>query len=194
MVAAKGATTTAPGVWPSLYKQLGVNYRWSSIIVDEQPNNAIHEEMPAYLPQDNIELRAGDRAPDASNLVPLNSAGSASTSLFRIFRPTLHTIMLVNPTADQLSAVVSAFVTVSQELVHKIVIRTPEQTETLDSSNVNEVLVDTCGHAYDAYHPAQQGFRMFVVRPDGVIGAITREVSGLQRYFRTVFSSRSSDM
>jgi hypothetical protein len=171
-----------------VYKQLGVSYRWSSIVTDEQPKSSYGEKIMAYLPEDNMELRAGDRAPDASNLVCLDSTKSASTSLFQILQPTRHTIVLFDPTPDQLSAVVSAFATISKELVQKIVIRTPEHTEILNPSNIDGIFVDTCGHANAAYHPAKQGFRMFIVRPDGVVGAIAREVSGLQKYFASVFS------
>ncbi|KAI0691495.1 monooxygenase [Cytidiella melzeri] len=180
-----------PVAWDAMYRQLGINYRWSSIVVDEQPSlQSDGPDMPAYLPADNTDLRAGDRAPDATGLVALSSQTSTPISLFDIFAPTRHTILLFDPTAEQIEA---ANTTVSssripKDLLHVIGILPSQHAPRFDLCGGNEVLVDTGSHAFSAYHPIQQGFHIFVVRPDGALGAILKNASGLQKYLQRVFA------
>ncbi|KAH9911199.1 uncharacterized protein B0H18DRAFT_385348, partial [Fomitopsis serialis] len=79
-------------------KQLGINYRWSSILVDEihavDAEEAKRETVDAYGALGGDGLHAGDRAPDAPALVDLKSGGAEPTSLFNIFAPTHHTVLL----------------------------------------------------------------------------------------------------
>ncbi|KAI0691493.1 FAD binding domain-containing protein [Cytidiella melzeri] len=179
-----------PAMW-SLYRQLGVNYRWSSIVVDEQPSpDPSSNEMLAYLPDDNTELRAGDRAPDAPGLVPLSSNTATSTSLFDIFRPTRHTVLLFDPTAEQVEAVKETLASsrIPKDLLHTTVILPSQHGPNSEFSGVDEVLVDTSANAYSAYHPVQQGFNIFVVRPDGVLGAVLKGADGLRKYLNGIFT------
>ncbi|KAI0691494.1 FAD binding domain-containing protein [Cytidiella melzeri] len=174
-------------VWPALYKQLGVNYRRSSIVVDEQP--ALDPtEMAAYLPEDNTELRAGDRAPDATSLVALSSDTRAPTSLFNTFKPSRHTILLFEPTAELIEATEATLASISKGLVYVVAILPLQHASSAVSSSVDEVFVDTGSHAFSAYHPAQQGFHVFVVRPDGVLGAVVKDNVGLREYVKRVFA------
>ena len=100
---------TSPVVQSGLFRQLGVNYRWSPIVVDEQPGDtSSDQELAAYLPEDKSVLRAGDRASDAPQLVPYGAAVTAPTSLFEFFKPTRHAILLFNPSAEQVHDVVTS--------------------------------------------------------------------------------------
>lgn len=58
-----------------------------------------------------------------------------------------------------------------------------EEDQTVDA----EVLIDEAGHAYGGYVVETQEAKAVVVRPDGVVGAIARGVTGLKRYFECVF-------
>ena len=72
--------------------QFGVNYRWSSVVVDERtpkPKNA--QDVDPYGAGSDGTLRAGDRAPQAPGLV---TASAGETSLFDLFGPGHHTVLL----------------------------------------------------------------------------------------------------
>ncbi|KAI0821141.1 monooxygenase [Irpex lacteus] len=175
-----------------LFKQLKVNYRWSSIVVDQQPRDVGSDQMAAYLPQEDTELRAGDRAPDAPGLVPLQSGTldrNAATSLFDIFCPTYHTLLLFEPAEGLVGGVEHALASLPQELFRKVLILSPGTTLSTSHNDGSgfTVLVDTDGHASAAYHPTRRGFSLIVVRPDGAIGAILKDVEGLQRYLGGIF-------
>jgi hypothetical protein len=43
-------------------------------------------------------------------------------------------------------------------------------------------------HAYSAYLLANQESGIFVVRPDGILGAIVDSMEGLERYLKLVFA------
>lgn len=170
---------------PDIFRQLGVNYRWSSIVVDEQGASSTGEEMAAYLPSDSVELRAGDRAPDAPGLKLFSRDVK---TLFSIFKPTRHTLLLFDPVADGLQAVFSALPAIHKGVFHSVVILSSENTG--DESSISklkeadEVLVDTEGHAFAAYHPVKDGFRVFIVRPDGVLGAVVKGSAGVEKYLK----------
>ncbi|KAF8891790.1 FAD binding domain-containing protein [Infundibulicybe gibba] len=86
--------------------QLGVNYRWSSIVVDEQSKDYIpsgddtngdqkqvvqFDDVDPYGKRTDGRLRAGDRAPDACDL--FDPRTGTTTRLFNIFGPTHHTVV-----------------------------------------------------------------------------------------------------
>ncbi|KAI6018038.1 hypothetical protein PISMIDRAFT_681821 [Pisolithus microcarpus 441] len=50
-----------------------------------------------------------------------------------------------------------------------------------------EVLVGHAGHAYRGYIAESQEVKIIIVRPDGVVGANVRGVTGLARYLEGVF-------
>ena len=177
----------------TVYKQLSVNYRCSSIVVDQQADRPKHTE--AYLPDDDKELRAGDRAPDAPNLIPLRSNGlvnSEATSLFDLFHPNHHTLLLYDPKADKIKAVSDIIMSMPKDFLHTFVILPPDNVPQASSPSIGipgvSVLVDTQGHAHSAYHPVHEGLNMFVIRPDGVIGAILKDEEGLKKYFKTILA------
>lgn len=175
---------------PSIFTQLGVNYRWSSIVVDEQDGSSSGEEMAAYLPESNVELRAGDRAPDAPGLKLLAKADGDSepTSLFAIFKPTRHTALLFDVTEEQAQGILDALSAVPTGTFHTIAILSSEQ-ETADRGKVNEALVDKGGHAFAAYHPVKAGFKVFLVRPDGALAAVVKGREGVEKYLEAVFKA-----
>ena len=79
-------------VRPQHLLQPGVNYRWSPIVLEGRTTlegDTTAEKNP--YGQDSGRLRAGDRAPEAPGLV---DADGHETSLLRIFKPQMHTIMV----------------------------------------------------------------------------------------------------
>ncbi|KAI6154838.1 FAD binding domain-containing protein [Pisolithus tinctorius] len=205
-------------------QMLGVNYRTSPIVVDEfapTPMAGVAVAHSAYGDTQEGVLRAGDRAPDAPELVPVISLGRASpnvssgsqpngmigsTRLFDIFASTHHTVIMFIPSLavpDLRSVLVALDKSVRKGLVRRIVVL-PEPSSEADgrvgrtiegNQGIDaEVLVDQAGHAYRGYIVEKQEVKVVVVRPDGVVGAIVHGAAGLARYFEGVFGKAEEGM
>lgn len=207
----------------TVFKQLRVSYRWSSIVVDQQHTDKPGQGGPAYLPDEDKELRAGDRAPDAPGLRILfvsvassevSSNGRGTTSLFNIFHPARHTLLLfsrdLQTSQEQLKEVEVALAAypLARETFRIVVIlpssfASTATTPSIGGSTSTVVLVDVDNHAHNVYqlmHDTRT--RIIVVRPDGGIGAVLHDggdmnvedskskggvEEGLKRYLKGVF-------
>ena len=171
---------------PKILHQLGVNCRWSPIIVDEQPEAKDAAYAGAYLEEDPSVLFAGDRAPDAPVAVCHANEVPKETTLFKLFGPTHHTV-LIFPNGDQdlqlLSDVLYKYP--AGEVVSVAVYAKGTAPAALAITDV--VAIDHDGHAFSAYPPVAAEFRVVVVRPDGVVGAVVRGAAGVQQYFDGIF-------
>lgn len=164
----------------------GINYRFSTLVVDERDTQPLDNQVArarAYEGYDGAPVRAGDRAPEAPGLVHLDGT---ETSLFKLFKTNLHTI-LVFSAADR-EQVVNEILHASEgypgDIVQTILIS--------DGSAKNfEVLtfIDRDGYARDAYSVRGNEVDVVVVRPDGIIGALAVDASGLARYFSKVLNT-----
>ncbi|KAF9239162.1 FAD binding domain-containing protein [Melanogaster broomeanus] len=151
---------------------LGINYRFSPIVRDE-----FSEDGPEGV------LVAGDRAPDAPGL-RLN-ADDGATSLFAVFSPKLHTVLVFGPDVESAADVIDALSTYPRTALHLVVVL-PQASETTVISEV-DVLVDEAGHAYRGYLAAKGERRVVAVRPDGVVGAMVHGAEGVTAYFEKIF-------
>ncbi|KAF7793060.1 hypothetical protein EIP86_004165 [Pleurotus ostreatoroseus] len=181
---------------PFILHQLGVHCRSSPLVVDEQPEFADAKKAPPYLDADPTILFAGDRAPEAPALRVIARAGSVvqdpeETSLFQTYIPTQHTAVVFAHAADeeQLNVIMLAIHTVPKGAIQVAVVLPKETTsagpQTVEGADL--VVVDTLGHAAKAYPPAAKGFQVFVIRPDGVVGAIVKGGEGVKKYIEGVF-------
>lgn len=155
--------------------QLGVNYRASPIVVDDfLPKDSEGIAVDPYGKGVEVgPIRAGDRAPDSPGLV----SSSGTKSLFDVFGATSHTI-LVFGSALLVDGLIGKY---SAKLFSTVVILLKG-----NMANTMDVFVDSEGHAFKAYNP-EGGDRIVVVRPDGYVGAITRDVHGLEIYLNSIF-------
>lgn len=179
----------------AVFRQLGVNYRWSSIVVDEQEGDNTGEELAVYLPSGSGMLRAGDRAPEASGLLQYapGRVSQSSISLFSIFKPTHHTVLLFYPTVEHAQRAIGLLPKTAREAFRFVVILSSELAATFPTDtlvSVDYVLLDAQGHASAAYRPVKSGFKTIAVRPDGVIGAIVKTFEGFEKYL-TMFSGHT---
>jgi hypothetical protein len=172
--------------------QLGVNYRWSSIVVDQSTDSGMGPKSRKIYSAYDVGVggirQAGDRAPDASGLVevkPDNQKSSDSTRLFKLLSPARHTVLIFAEVAD-VHATLAAIAKYHKDLVRAVVIIRPGITNTIQDAAC-DVFEDRDGHAYDAYRGAEGANAIAVLRPDGVLGALVRDVSWLERYFRAIF-------
>ncbi|KAH9920920.1 monooxygenase [Fomitopsis serialis] len=162
-------------------KMLGINYRWSSIVLDER--NPYMENCPQdpYGVEAGDMVRAGDRAPDAPGLVPIEGG---ETSLFKIFGPTRHAVLLFagRDSAEEVVRVLGKIKEYPADAVRSVVIYPRGALpEVIDDADM--VVFDSEQHAFVDYCCSDDDLTVVIVRPDGVVGA--------SRYFRAVFSALS---
>ncbi|KAJ6495427.1 FAD binding domain-containing protein [Mycena sanguinolenta] len=165
---------------------LGVNYRWSSIVVDEQDE----ENATEAAPRDPYGIRtrglkAGDRAPDAPELKDVR--GGEAVRMFDVFDASRHTVLVFSSSTPERDAALLAQVSrYPQDLLRCVALVQSDFLGTATKA-FDMVLEDTQGHAHANYN-FEGGCEIAVVRPDGVIGAIVRGPEGVERYFNQVFT------
>lgn len=192
--------------------QLGVNYRWSSIVVDERKAIEAEREVEedAYLEdfqfddeedeEENLDsygvdhdgrLRAGDRAPDSSGLKVRSPVRLAKQQfqLFQIFASSHHTILIFSDLAD-LRDVLRVCSMYPKDVIRTVVITRAKKHVPLDTISADFILDDCDGHAHASYCPTGV-CGIVVVRPDGVVGAIAQGPTGMNRYFRGIFTAKT---
>ena len=169
-------------------RQLGVNYRWSSIVVDERtPKPCGHQDVDPYGSGTDGSLRAGDRAPEAPGLVLVGDG--AQTSLFDVFGPSHHTVLLFNLSAELMTERLLAKMKAYPAGLIKTVEVFPQG---MSGSRVigqpDVAVVDEDGYAFAGYQVTQEHPTIVIVRPDGYVGGIVYGLPGVEKYFTSVFA------
>lgn len=177
--------------------QLGVNYRWSDIVIDERtPKPSVAEgAYGAITGPENSIVRAGDRAPDAPGLVVLTSSEhnvAGTTRLFDVFRTACHTVLLFVPSALTAKRATAPFFDALRRCaagtVRTVVILSSGSEDVVQLPCADLVVVDKEGHARVGYATAgATGVVAIIVRPDGVVGGIVLGGDGVGQYFRGIF-------
>jgi hypothetical protein len=167
--------------------QLGVNYRWSSIVIDEEKeqHGTAMEKPDGYGVEANKFLQAGDRAPDAPGLIMRTE--DVGTRLFKSFKSQRHTVLIFSDKVDYKSAI-AGLEKYPADLVHRVIISKPGDGVIIADGMDCDVFKDRDGYAYEAYKGA---LGIFVIRPDGVVGARVRGSDGLHRYFQAILVGNS---
>ncbi|KAF7798988.1 hypothetical protein EIP86_010217 [Pleurotus ostreatoroseus] len=174
-----------PEVRSKIFHQLGVNCRWSSVVVDEQPEAKDVANAGAYLPEDPTVLYAGDRAPEAPGLVNTGDARAETTSLFSVYGPTHHTVLVFTTKVEEATSVIDVLKQYPEGIAKTAVVL-PQRAQRFVVPGADLTLLDQVGVAYEAYPPAGKEWPIIVVRPDGVVGAVVKGAEGVQRYFSHV--------
>ncbi|KAJ7637696.1 FAD binding domain-containing protein [Mycena polygramma] len=164
---------------------LGVNYRGSSIVLEEEGDAAV--ESNAYAKAEGGRVEAAYRAPDAPGLVHMGSDNDAPTRLFAIFRASVHTVLIFGGDAAARAPVADVLGKLHKDMVHSVVVLTQGKTSAEDASSFVTVLEDQAGHAYRGYGLDAGELTVVIVRPDGVVGAVVSGAEGVKAYFRKIF-------
>jgi hypothetical protein len=165
---------------------LGINCRFSSIVLDEFTPPVEGKPVNAYGVLDEGHLEAGDRAPDAPELLHIQLEKSDVTTLFNIYRPWYHTIIVFAPSLTDAFPILAAL-EYDKNVVRSAVVVPSTAPAAHVASPADVVLLDQEGHAYAAYLVEATQTKVFVIRPDGVIGAIVHGAEGAKRYFSKIF-------
>lgn len=176
---------------PKMMNQLGVNYRSSSIVMDEfQDAEAAKVVVTSAYESDDI-LRAGARAPEAPQLLDL--ADTAKTlSLFDIFKPYTHTVLLFSADSgagNDFSHIAEYLGGLPSGTVQPVIITSKGSSTQTPPKPLCSTLQDMEGHAFRAYGALEGEGRVVVVRPDGYVGAILRGTEGVRKYFSMIFNA-----
>lgn len=169
---------------PEIVKQYGINYRSSSLVIDEDSCATEARKVSAYGGGTGL-IFAGDRAPDTTGLFKVETR--ESTRLFNLFGPTHHTVLIFAETCQEIfrcSPPLSE--KYPENLVHFFVIQAAGSNYPKYDAAV-EVIEDTDGHAYKIYHTSQDVNAIFIIRPDGYVGARVTGLDGISRYFDKIF-------
>ncbi|KAG2153628.1 uncharacterized protein EDB93DRAFT_1248532 [Suillus bovinus] len=168
-----------------ILSMLGINCRFSDIVLDEfaVPGKPIN----AYGVLDEGQLEAGDRAPDAPNLVQVGGGESDVKTLFSLYRPWYHTVLVFAPSHTDATLILGALEAYDTGIVRSAVVLPSSATGATVASCADLVLVDEKGHAYSAYLVEAGQTRVLVIRPDGVVGAIVHGAEGVKKYFSKIF-------
>ncbi|KAG1769042.1 FAD binding domain-containing protein, partial [Suillus occidentalis] len=136
--AVKSDSMTAPRS-PILF-MLGINCRFSSIVVDEfsTPGKPIN----AYGTLDDDHLEAGDRAPDAPNVLQMGRGESDAKTLFGLYRPSYHTVLVFTPNLSGATPILGALEAYDKSVVQSAVILPSSATSITVASPADFVLVD----------------------------------------------------
>ncbi|KAG1864433.1 FAD binding domain-containing protein [Suillus subluteus] len=177
-----GNLTVSPS---PILSMLGINCRFSNIVLDEFaiPGKPIN----AYGVLDEEHLEAGDRAPDAPNMVQVGGGESGVKTLFGLYRPWYHTVLVFAPSHADATLILSALQAYDTSVIRSAVILPSSASVTSVASSADLVLVDQENHAYSAYLVEAGQTKVFVIRPDGVVGAIVHGAEGVKKYFSGIF-------
>ncbi|KAI0264670.1 FAD binding domain-containing protein [Gloeopeniophorella convolvens] len=165
--------------------QLGVNYRWSSVVFEGREPASAEEAHSDPYGVAGSRLRAGDRAPDAPELV--ESGHGERARLFEVIRGANmhHVLVFSGPKgAEEVLEDVSKLGRYTRIGIASIIVLSP-----LGIDGGNAVIegarqfVDTKGHAYAGYEVGADEGMFVVIRPDGMIGAFAKRVSQVNEYF-----------
>lgn len=173
----------------STLRQLGVNYRWSEIVLDER--RPAGEEATVWKPygEEGDAVQAGDRAPDAPGLIPLPSTAPAKT-LFDLLNPTRHTAFIFPPasgldssTTAAIDALTHIASTVGSPTLETFIITS---TESFVPPPAISAFFDSERHARLAYGVDGSAVVVAIVRPDGVLGGWVGGAEGVKAYFAKI--------
>ncbi|KAJ7190139.1 FAD binding domain-containing protein [Mycena pura] len=170
-------TSTDPMMRSSKLLQLGVNYRWSSITLDERDTGGKSAEKNPYGTIGD-KIRAGDRAPYVGDL----RGEQAAEDLFTLLGKGPSHLALYFPgstpsSLDELDNLIDA------ELLHVAVISRALLPSGSTAIKGVKHFADTQGHAAKAYDVPHGRDVYVITRPDGIIGAYTFGTKGIKEYF-----------
>ncbi|KAI0711184.1 FAD binding domain-containing protein [Cerioporus squamosus] len=167
-------------------RQLDINYRWSPVVLDARGMNGLDEaalKARGYQGYPGEPVHAGDRAPEAPALV---DASGKETSLFEIFKPNAHTLLLFSPQdagSKAQDVVAAAQASPLASVMKTLVLGRGGVPAAIEGASAYH---DKEGHAHKAYGVDDKVLTLVVVRPDGYIGAFVNDVDGLQTYISRI--------
>ncbi|KAL1701600.1 FAD binding domain-containing protein [Schizophyllum commune] len=162
--------------------QLGINYRWSEIVLDERRARGDEDEderESAYVGGKGV--CAGDRAPDA----PVEGPVSRLLDLYKLTR---HVALVFSEAGEAITEVEAVASELPAGMCEVAAVLPASSKGSVSTSSLAAVcLLDVEGLARRAYEVTSDP-TIVVVRPDGAIGAIVKDAKGVKVYFRRIYT------
>ncbi|TFY81783.1 hypothetical protein EWM64_g2228 [Hericium alpestre] len=172
---------------PKTGLQLGVNCRWSPIVLDRRDTGAGQATLVQNpYGRDSDVLRAGDRAPDAPGL--LEQPGGREARLFTVTAGcTQHAVLVFSGAApaEDVKAAIVGLDRYRRGGIASVVVIAP-QGSVMPACAGAQVFIDGAGHAYGGYQIDPRSLVFVVVRPDGIIGAFATGLEQMHKYFSAI--------
>jgi len=160
--------------------QLDVNCRGSPVVVDR-----LGEETYKL----GKRLRAGDRAPDASGMVPLNAGlRPGATHLFDIFSSNKHTALIFVKDSDNAKPYLESLEHYPPGAVLPVIVLQQGDERSVDVFGKTNVVRDSAGHVWRSYS-TEHDTKIAIVRPDGCVGALGISPGVVEEYRELVFGT-----
>lgn len=163
--------------------QLDVNCRGSPIVIDRLDKESYKL---------GNRLRAGDRAPDAPWMVPLNAGLTPGTThLFDIFSSNRHTALIFVEGNENVKPYLELLKHYPQDTVLPIIVLRQGDERGVDVFGKTSVVRDSAGNSWRSYS-AEHGTKIVIVRPDGCVGAVGRSPGVVEEYRDLVFGTSAT--
>jgi hypothetical protein len=180
--------------------QLGINCRWSSIVVDQSIEDSHLQDVKDVNPIDcygrtdgDMTLRAGDRAPDASGLRLLHAKFPTSRSrtdphrLTDVLNGTHHIVVLFSSDIERCTATLALLASYPEDVIRSAVIIRDGEILPPGSQDPDFTFEDAEEFAYATYD-LENGCDVVVIRPDGILGGVLKDDKGLMQYFDKILN------
>ena len=160
--------------------QLDLNCRGSPVVVDRLDRESYKLGK---------RLRAGDRAPNAPGILPLNfGLRPGATELFDIYTSSLHTALIFLKGNETVKPYLESLKRYPPDTVLPVIVL--QQGDERDVAVFGETCVvrDSAGHCWRSYS-TEGGAKVVIVRPDGCVGAVGRSAGVVDEYRNLVFGA-----
>ena len=160
--------------------QLDINCRGSPIVVDRLDKESYKLGK---------RLRAGDRAPNATGIVPLNaSLQPGTTQLFDIFSSNRHTALIFVGGDENVKPYLELLKHYPRHAILPVIVLRQEYEGGVDVFGTTSVVRDSAGYSWKSYS-TDHGTKIAIVRPDGCVGAVGQSPGVVEEYRELVFGT-----
>ena len=163
--------------------QLDVNCRGSPVVVDRLDTESYKLGK---------RIRAGDRAPDAPGIIPLNAGlRPGTTRLFDIFTSSRHTALVFAKDDEDVKPYLELLKQYPPDTVLPVIVLQQGDERNVDVFGKTSVVRDSAGHSWKSYS-TEQGAKIVIVRPDGCVGAVGSSPGVIEEYRDLVFGTSAT--
>ena len=160
--------------------QLDINCRGSPIVVDR-----LDKESYGL----GKRIRAGDRAPDAPGLVPLNPGlRPGASQLFDIFSSSRHTALIFVNGNENAKPYLELLKHYPSDTVFPVIVLQQGDERSAEVFGKTCVVRDSAGHSWRSYS-TEYGLKIAIVRPDGCVGAVGDSPGVVEEYRGLIFGT-----
>jgi len=162
------------------FYQLDINCRGSPIVADRLDKESYKLGK---------RLRAGERAPDAPGIVPLNAGlRPGTTHLFDTFSSNRHTALIFVTGDENVEPYLELLKHYPPDTVLPLIVLQQDDERNAGVFGRTNVVRDSAGHCWKSYS-TEHGTKIAIVRPDGSVGAVGSGPGVVEEYRTLIFGT-----